>query len=154
MKYEKINGKVVEVSEEIKVEGKLLALQDRLTQLEEERVRTVEEIDNLTSFFNEADEDSNGLLSEQEVEEYVKINGLEHVIAALGWDVVESELATRWNTFREKLKKMSSITLDQFLNSFGDLKKKINDEPQASQSLYGTTKELTRRKGRDRTKEF
>ena len=47
MKYEKINGKVVEVSEEIKVDGKLLALQDRLTQLEEERIKTVEEIDNL-----------------------------------------------------------------------------------------------------------
>lgn len=105
-------------------------------------VLSVEEIEKLTSFFNEADENSDGLLSDQEVKNYVHKFGFQHVITALGWDVVDSELATRWDTFREKLKKMKYISIDQFLNSFANLKKKINDEPQAGQSLYGTTKSL------------
>lgn len=49
MKYEKINGKVVEVSGEVRVEGKLLALADRLDQLNKEIVETQKEIDDLNA---------------------------------------------------------------------------------------------------------
>ena len=49
MKYEKINGKDVEVSGEVKVEGKLLALTDRLTQLNKEIADTQKEIDDLNA---------------------------------------------------------------------------------------------------------
>lgn len=49
MEYQKINGKVVEVGSEIKVQDKLNALNDRLKQLAEEKAQVEKEIADLTA---------------------------------------------------------------------------------------------------------